>query len=200
MLFFTGTKDRAGQQDLGMSLRNSMMGKSNRESYSGNLERSRRMFTLDNEDFLKRSQRYLEESKRPADEQESRGVRYRKNKNKEKLTPYIGKTLPENESKGLRRFGSTAPAQRDFLEKVRKKTTIATKYNLGTSQRNIGASALGRSFRREDNVNMEDESIYDEIPATGTMGRAFARRMRDFNRASSTRNGRTNSGMKSVYY
>ncbi|XP_048727151.2 uncharacterized protein LOC125645600 isoform X7 [Ostrea edulis] len=194
----TGTKDRAGQQDLGISLRNTMMGRSsNRDRFSDNLSRSRTMqFTLENEDFLARSQKYIEDSKRPADDRETRGVRYRKNKNKEKLTPYIGKTLPENESKGLRRFGSTAPAQKDFFEKVLSKTTIVNKYKLGTSQKNMGATGLGRSFRRDDNVNMDDDNIYDEIPAAGTMGRAWARRMRNFNESTApplTRNGRTNS-------
>lgn len=191
----TGTKDRAGQiNDIRMSLRNSIMGRSRmRDSYSNNLERSRQ-FTLDNEDFLKRSRRFVEESQRPVEEQDG-GVRYRKNKYKEKLTPYIGKSLPENESAGVRRFGSTAPAQKDFLEKMREKASLTERYKLGASRRDTGVAGIGRSFRRTDDVDTE-EDIYDEIPATGTLGRAWQKRMRNFDQQSSStvRNGRANSG------
>ncbi|XP_065940998.1 chitin synthase chs-2 isoform X2 [Magallana gigas] len=191
----TGTKDRAGQLNIGASLRNTMMGReSMRESYSNQLRRSAHQVSMDNADFLKKSVKYLEEAKLPK-EDKTTGVRYRKKG--QVLNPNIGKTLPENESSGVRRFGSTAPAQRDFMEKIQKNRSIAEKYKLNASQRNVGEN-LGQSFRGGESVNMEDDDIYDEIPATGTLGRMWAKKLRNFNQPSSTqRNGR-NSGFNQL--
>lgn len=165
-----------------------------RESYSNQLRRSAHQVSMDNADFLKKSVKYLEEAKLPK-EDKATGVRYRKKG--QVLNPNIGKTLPENESSGVRRFGSTAPAQRDFMEKIQKNRSIAEKYKLNASQRNVGEN-LGQSFRGGESVNMEDDDIYDEIPASGTLGRMWAKKLRNFNQPSSTqRNGR-NSGFVSI--
>lgn len=167
-----------------------------RESYSNHLRRSVHQVSLDNEDFLKKSVRFLEEAKLPK-EDKTTGVRYRKKG--QSLNPNIGKTLPENESSGVRRFGSTAPAQRDFIERIQKNRALAEKLKLNASQRNVAEHSLGHSFRGGENVNMEDDDIYDEIPATGTLGRMWAKKIRNFNQPSSStqRNGR-NSGYVSI--
>lgn len=165
---------------------------STRESYSNQLRRSTHKISFDNEDFLKRSEKYLEEAKLPK-EDETTGIRYRKRGK--------GKKLLENENSGVRKIGSTAPAQRDFIERIRKNSVLAEKFKLNTSQRNLEERSLGQSFSSGENVNMEEDDIYDEIPATGTLGRMWAKKLRIFNQSfSSTQQNRRNSELVSLTF
>lgn len=144
--------------------------------------------SFDNADILKKSVKYLEEAKLPK-EDETTGVRYRKKGR--------GKMLLENESSGVRKIGSTAPAQRDFIEKVRKNRGLAEKFNLNTYQRNLEAHSFGQSFSSGENVNMEEDDIYDELPATGTLDRMWAKKWRYFNQSlSATEQNRRNRTSK----
>lgn len=144
--------------------------------------------SFDNADILKKSVKYLEEAKLPK-EDETTGIRYRKK--------VRGKMLLENESSGVRKIGSTAPAQRDFIERVRKNRGLAEKFNLNTSQRNLEAHSFGQSFSSGENVNMEEDDIYDELPATGTLDRMWAKKWRYFNQSlSATEQNRRNRTSK----
>lgn len=144
--------------------------------------------SFDNADILKKSVKYLEEAKLPK-EDETTGVRYRKKGR--------GQLLLENESSGVRKIGSTAPAQRDFFERVRKNRGLAEKFNLNTYQRNLEEHSFGQSFSSGENVNMEEDDIYDELPATGTLNRMWAKKWRYFNQSlSCTEQNRRNRTCK----
>lgn len=181
-------KDKAtgDKQNIGISLRNTMIGRESSRGNSSNLGRSTR-FTLGNEDFLRQTQKILDNGIQPAADTPN-VPRYRKNASRRP-----GQTLPENENHGVKRLGFTAPAQKDFMGKLDK--SLVDRYKLKSSKRNSGATNIGQSFRRDTNVTMEneDDDIYDEIPASGTLGRAFARQMMKFTRSSKTANGQNRS-------
>lgn len=121
-------------------------------------------------ELLKKSAKYLEKCKL-LKEDETTGVRYRKNGK--------GKTSPENESSCVRKIGSTALIQKKIIERVRENEVLAEKFKLNASHRNRERS-LGQSFRGGENVNMEDDDIYDERPATGALDRKFAKKLHKF--------------------
>lgn len=181
-------KTTGDKQNIGISLRNTMIGRESSRGNSSNLGRSKR-FTLGNEEFLRQTQKILDNGIQPAADTPN-VPRYRKNASRRP-----GQTLPENENHGVKRLGFTAPAQKDFMGKLEMNRSLVDKYKLKSSKRNSEATNLGQSFRRDTNVTMEneDDDIYDEIPASGTLGRAFARQMMKFTRSSKTANGQNRS-------
>lgn len=141
--------------------------------------------SLDNADILKKSVKYLEEAKLPK-EDETIGVRYRKNGK--------GKTSPENESSCVRKIGSTALVPRNIIERIQKNEVLAKKFKLNASHRNLGERNLGQSFISGENVNMEEDDIYDEISAMGTLDRKFAKKLHNFKQSySSSQQNRGNN-------
>lgn len=129
-------------------------------------------------ELLKKSAKYLEKS---LNENKTTGVRYRKNGQ--------GKTSPENESSCVRKIGSTALVQKNIIKRIRKNEALAEKFKLNAPHRN-----MGQSFRDGEHVNMEPDDIYDEIPATGTLDRKFAKKLHNFKQSfSSSQKNRGNN-------
>lgn len=136
-------------------------------------------------ELLKKSAKYLEKCKL-LKEDETTGVRYRKNGK--------GKTSPENESSCVRKIGSTALVPRNIIERIQKNEVLAKKFKLNASHRNLGERNLGQSFISGENVNMEEDDIYDEISAMGTLDRKFAKKLHNFKQSySSSQQNRGNN-------
>lgn len=126
-------------------------------------------------ELLKKSAKYLEKS---LNENKTTGVRYRKNGQ--------GKTSPENESSCVRKIGSTALVQKNIIKRIRKNEALAEQFKLNAPHRN-----MGQSFRDGEHVNMEED---DEIPATGTLDRKFAKKLHNFRQSfSSSQKNRGNN-------
>lgn len=115
---------------------------------------------LDNVDILKKFVKYFEEVIL-FKENEIIGVRYRKNGK--------GKMLFENENLCVRKIGFIVLVQRNIIERIWKNEVFVKKFKLNVFYRNLGECKLGQLFISDENVNMEEDDIYDEIFVMGIL-------------------------------
>lgn len=169
-----GTKDRAGKENIGMSLRNSR--KANEWSDDNSKHNN-----FNDPDFMKMSIKYTQNKDKLASDQTS-GLRHRhstaRGPNKK---PNI--TLHINEDHGIRRNGFTCRSQTDenFMRKINLKLNLS---HIGMESEETN---LKQSFRRDtsnaiNTDNEEDNDVnIDQIP--GKMDRIWAKKMHKIKRS-----------------
>ncbi|CAC5419944.1 CHS1 [Mytilus coruscus] len=160
-------------ENLRESQRNPGIGRSLRNTRAGNLgsTRTRLGETVRDGNFKRMAKTILARTQREVNNSEESGF---KPNNLRKR----GKTNQDPSrmnSEPVRKFGHNTPVFTDFMEKVNERQLNTM---VEGAERNGGNLGGLRSTYNPRNAGIEDEeSIYDEIPGAGTLGRAFQKKI-----------------------
>ncbi|VDI47483.1 Hypothetical predicted protein [Mytilus galloprovincialis] len=159
-------------ENLRESIRNPGIGKSLRNTRVGNIgsTRTRLGETVREGNFQRVAKTILARTQREVNNSEESGFK----PNNVRKRGKSNQDTNQKNNEHVRKFGHNTPVFSDFMEKVndRKLNTL-----VDGADRNGGNLGLGATYNPR-NASMDDEeSIYDEIPGAGTLGRAFNKKI-----------------------
>ncbi|XP_071156753.1 chitin synthase chs-2-like [Mytilus edulis] len=159
-------------ENLRESIRNPGIGKSLRNTRVGNIgsTRTRLGETVRDGNFRRVAKTILARTQREVNKSEESGNKLNNLRQRGR-----GNQDPNRiNNEPVRKFGHNTPVFADFMEKVNDR-------NLNTwdngADRNGGNLGLGGTYNPRNAAIDDEESIYDEIPGAGTLGRAFNKKI-----------------------